>query len=79
MLAYKIEELESDEAEIVSVDCRVCDPDSPRPIVKAKCPVCGGSGKIPSSGNVIAKELRASRLELLKGQATDYDDDLLCM
>lgn len=77
-LALKCRELEKDPApaESLLVDCRSCDPDNPKSVPRDKCRACRGTGKVPASLVSIVEEVRASRLELLKGGRRDAHRDV---
>jgi Zn finger protein HypA/HybF involved in hydrogenase expression len=72
-LAYNCKTLEADPTpvESLTVECARCDPDNPLAVPRAKCPECKGTGKASIALAAIVTEIRASRLELLRGGQDD--------
>lgn len=76
-LALDCRTLEKDATPAASlrVVCSGCDPDNPRAVPRARCKRCGGTGLASPELASIVKEIGASRLELLRGDAPDHEDD----
>jgi hypothetical protein len=68
-LAYTCKSLEQDPTSVdeLFVLCAGCDPDNPKSVPRAKCPICRGSGKTHPAISVIVGELKASKIALLQG------------
>ena len=81
-LALNCRSLEKDSTPVdtLTVKCAKCDPDSPRAIPRKMCRACGGSGRARVATSHVVGEIRASRLEMLRGgksgRKSDGDLDL---
>jgi len=81
--AFAFEELEEDPSlvEGQTKECSACDPDSPKPVPREKCSICGGTGREKLAAMEILSDLRASMAQGLGDEEQDipegdeYEDD----
>lgn len=75
-LAYLERDLEKDLSPVngLTVECAKCDPDNPRAVPRAQCPVCKGAGRSLVALPTIIEELKESRLEFLVGAKKEPDE-----